>query len=229
MSSQYGISFNQDSCIQCHGCEVACKSWRSVELGVAWRRVKHIWEGKYPQLRNTTVSIACMHCENPVCVQACPESAIKKIPENGVVEVDRDKCIGCQTCLEACPFQVPQFGKDGKMQKCDMCINTIDLNCRQATLCQHLSNRSPPFCQDYRRGEKEYGRVYAKDKYKIIQKAQYDISFLHIHMFPVLQFLLLLQLAGYHPGQILMLSYSIISILGSIFFVETLNCVLIGL
>ena len=126
MPSQYGISFNQDNCIQCHGCEVACKSWRSVELGVAWRRVKHIWEGSYPRLRNTSASVACMHCINPACVEACPESAIKKISENGIVEADRDKCIGCRTCLEACPFQVPQFGEDGKMQKCDMCINTVD-------------------------------------------------------------------------------------------------------
>ena len=126
MSSQYGISFNQDNCIQCHGCEVACKSWRSVELGVAWRRVEHIWIGNYPGVKNTTASVACMHCLDPFCVEACPESAIKKGPENGVVEVDRDKCIGCQTCLEECPFQVPQFGADGKMQKCDLCTDTID-------------------------------------------------------------------------------------------------------
>lgn len=127
MSPQYGISFIQDNCIQCHGCEVACKSWRSVELGVAWRRVKHIWSGNYPRLKNTTASVACMHCAEPVCVEACPESAIKKRPENGIVEIDRDKCTGCQTCLEICPFQAPQFGMDGKMQKCDMCIGAIDL------------------------------------------------------------------------------------------------------
>ena len=125
MSSKYGISFNQDNCIQCHGCEVACKIWRSVEYSVAWRRVKHIWS-EYPGLRNTSASIACMHCENPACVEACPEEAIKKIPESGIVEADRNKCIGCQTCMEVCPFQVPQFGKDGKMQKCDLCINRFD-------------------------------------------------------------------------------------------------------
>ena len=127
MSSQYGISFNQDNCIQCHGCEVACKSWRSVELGVAWRRVKHIWSGNYPLIKNISASVACMHCLDPLCVEACPESAIKKRPENGIVEIDRDKCKGCQTCYEVCPFQAPQFGMDGKMQKCDMCIGAIDL------------------------------------------------------------------------------------------------------
>jgi anaerobic dimethyl sulfoxide reductase subunit B (iron-sulfur subunit) len=127
MSNHYAISFNQDNCIQCHGCEVACKMWRSVELGVTWRRVKHIWSGSYPRIKNISASVACMHCLDPVCVEACPESAIRKRPENGIVEVDRDKCVGCKTCLEVCPFQAPQFGMDGKMQKCDMCIDTIDL------------------------------------------------------------------------------------------------------
>ena len=126
MSSQYGISFNQNNCIQCHGCEVACKMWRSVELGVAWRQVKHIWKGSYPRVKNISASVACMHCLNPVCVESCPENALKKIPENGTVQLDRDKCIGCQTCFEECPFQAPQFGADGKMQKCDMCTDEID-------------------------------------------------------------------------------------------------------
>lgn len=127
MSPQYGISFIQDNCIQCHGCEVACKSWRSVELGVAWRRVKHIWSGNYPLTKNISASVACMHCLDPVCVEICPESAIKKRAESGIVEIERDKCTGCQTCYEECPIQAPQFGMDGKMQKCDMCIETIDL------------------------------------------------------------------------------------------------------
>ena len=126
MSSQYGISFNQGNCIQCHGCEVACKMWRSAELGVTWRRVIHIWKGVYPRVKNLSVSVACMHCTDPACVEACPENALKKVPENGTVQLDRDKCIGCRTCLEVCPFQVPQFGTDEKMQKCDMCIDKID-------------------------------------------------------------------------------------------------------
>lgn len=126
MSEQYGISYNEENCIQCHGCEVACKSWRNVELGVRWRRIKNIWQGSYPNVKNLTASIACMHCVEPVCVEVCPEGAIKKRDEDGVVVVDRDKCIGCETCLEKCPFDVPAFGVDNKMQKCDMCVNEID-------------------------------------------------------------------------------------------------------
>ena len=125
MSEQYGISYNDENCIQCHGCEVACKSWRNVELGVRWRRVENIWQGSYPNVKNITASIACMHCSDPECIQACPEEAIYK-RDDGIVLVDRRKCIGCQTCLEVCPFGAPAFGEDEKMQKCDMCANEID-------------------------------------------------------------------------------------------------------
>jgi anaerobic dimethyl sulfoxide reductase subunit B len=126
MSEEYCISYVRENCMQCHACEVACKSWRNIELGVKWRRVETIWQGTYPDVKNLSASIACMHCVDPVCVQACPQGAISKRAEDGVVVVDRDKCIGCQTCLEECPFKAPAFGKDGKMQKCDMCISQID-------------------------------------------------------------------------------------------------------
>jgi len=126
MSEEYGFSYAKENCIQCHGCEVACKSWRSVELGVRRRRVENIWQGSYPDVKNISASISCMQCVEPVCVKVCPEKAISKRIEDGVVLIDRGKCTGCQTCLEACPFGAPAFGVDGINQKCDMCANEID-------------------------------------------------------------------------------------------------------
>ncbi len=120
--NQLGFVFVKENCIQCHACEVACKSWRNVELGVKWRRVENIWEGVYPNVICKSASVSCMHCAEPACVEVCPVEAISKRPEDGIVVVDRQKCIGCQTCLDACPFDVPQFGTDEKMQKCDMCV-----------------------------------------------------------------------------------------------------------
>jgi len=126
MSDEYGFSYAKENCIQCHACEVACKSWRGVETGIRYRRVENIWQGSYPEVKCFSASIACMHCLDPACVNACPEGAISKRTEDGAVIVDRDKCVGCRTCLEICPFEAPTFGSDGKMRKCDMCLNEID-------------------------------------------------------------------------------------------------------
>jgi anaerobic dimethyl sulfoxide reductase subunit B len=127
MSTEYGFSFAKDKCIQCYGCEVACKSWRDAEFGIRKRRVHNIWIGQFPEVKNASASVACMHCADPACVKACPVQALKKRPEDGIVVVDRDKCIGCKSCLKECPFGAPQFGADKKMQKCDLCMSELDL------------------------------------------------------------------------------------------------------
>ena len=75
--------------------------------------------------RAGVVSLSCLHCGNPPCEAACPRDAITKRPEDGIVTVDREKCFGCHLCLIACSFGVPQFGADGKMQKCDLCLDLI--------------------------------------------------------------------------------------------------------
>jgi anaerobic dimethyl sulfoxide reductase subunit B (iron-sulfur subunit) len=128
MSVRYGFSFDKDSCIQCHGCEVACKVWRNVETNVKWRWVENIWKKSYPDAENYSASIACLHCVEPLCVEACPVEAISKRGKDGIVVADRETCIGCKACLDACPYHVPAFGTDDKMQKCDMCHGIIDIN-----------------------------------------------------------------------------------------------------
>lgn len=71
------------------------------------------------------VSLSCMHCANPQCLEVCPADAITKRPEDGVVVVDPDACIGCKACFEVCPFAVPQFDVNGKMQKCNACLSRL--------------------------------------------------------------------------------------------------------
>lgn len=122
MSKQYGFYYNAGRCIQCRTCEVACKSTRNVEPGVKLRRVIDTWDGKFPNVTRTFFSLACMHCGKPACLEVCPTEAITKRAEDGIVVVDRNKCNGCQECLSACPFDVPQFGHDGTLQKCDFCM-----------------------------------------------------------------------------------------------------------
>jgi anaerobic dimethyl sulfoxide reductase subunit B (iron-sulfur subunit) len=121
MSKQYVFYYDAGRCVQCHTCEVACKSVHDLEPGVKWRRVNENWNGDYPDVTRAFFSAACMHCEEPACVAVCPTGAITKRSEDGIVVVDRDKCNGCHDCFSACPYSVPQFGNDGIMQKCDFC------------------------------------------------------------------------------------------------------------
>jgi DMSO reductase iron-sulfur subunit len=122
MAKQYGFYFDAERCVQCRTCEVACKSVRNIEPEIKWRRVIDIWDGVYPDDTRAYFSLACMHCGKPACIEVCPTGAISKRSEDGIVIVDRNKCNGCQDCLPACPYGVPQFGDNGIMQKCDFCV-----------------------------------------------------------------------------------------------------------
>ena len=126
MAKQYGFYLKVDRCVQCHACETSCKAAHDVEPGPRWRRVIQVWDGQFPTVTMKSVSISCMHCGKPACAAVCPVGAITKRPEDGIVLVDRKQCIGCHACLVACPFGVPQYGRDGTMQKCNLCLDRLE-------------------------------------------------------------------------------------------------------
>ncbi|MBI5601760.1 MAG: 4Fe-4S dicluster domain-containing protein [Deltaproteobacteria bacterium] len=128
---QYGMYINENRCMGCFACVVACKDWHDVPAGPAsWMRVKTIEKGKYPDLFVAFLPVTCNHCLHPACVAVCPVEAISKRPEDGIVTVDREACLGkdqCGLCLQACPYDAPQFGEeaDARMQKCDWCLDRL--------------------------------------------------------------------------------------------------------
>jgi anaerobic dimethyl sulfoxide reductase subunit B (iron-sulfur subunit) len=122
---QYGFYFDSDRCVQCHACELACKSWNEIEFGIRWRKVLDLWSGEFPRVTNKTFSLSCLHCADPACVAACPEKAITKRREDGIVTVDPARCKLCRTCASACPFHIPQYGRTGGMQKCNFCLDRL--------------------------------------------------------------------------------------------------------
>jgi anaerobic dimethyl sulfoxide reductase subunit B (iron-sulfur subunit) len=127
MKKQYGFYHDSDRCIKCYACEVACKQWHGIKAGtIKLRKVVEITTGTFPDVKRTFLSLSCRHCAKAPCIAACPEGAISKRAEDGIVIVDSSKCTGCRSCLDACPFDVPQFGEDGAMQKCDMCLERIE-------------------------------------------------------------------------------------------------------
>ncbi len=126
---QWGFCFDQTRCIGCNTCVIACKDWHDIQTkSVNWRKVTTYEKGKYPEVRVSHLSIPCNHCGRPSCMQVCPANAITKTEKNGIVLVNREKCLGKDTCgmlcKKACPYGAPQFGEEpnAKMQKCDFCI-----------------------------------------------------------------------------------------------------------
>ena len=130
------ILIDVDRCTQCCNCQIACKDehcgndWRPVAApqseGQFWVRVdqREVCSGTRTQV--TRVPIICQHCENPACLDACPNGAISK-REDGIVLIDPDACKGCGSCREACPYGVI-YENDvlGISQKCTMCAHLLD-------------------------------------------------------------------------------------------------------
>jgi anaerobic dimethyl sulfoxide reductase subunit B (iron-sulfur subunit) len=129
--ANYGFYFDQSLCTGCKACQVACIDKHDLPLGVSWRRVVEYTGGSWSLVGNTVTpkvftyytSVACNHCENPVCVQVCPTTAMTR-REDGTVYVDQSKCVGCRYCEWACPYSAPQFNAEtGHMSKCDLCYD----------------------------------------------------------------------------------------------------------
>lgn len=116
-----------DLCYGCFSCEVACKQEHGVGVGPHFIKVMQVGPVRIGgKLVMDFVPMACKHCGQAPCIEACPEGAIYK-RSDGVVLINEEKCIGCRMCLEACPFGAPQFiAEKNKVQKCDLCVERTD-------------------------------------------------------------------------------------------------------
>ncbi len=123
MEDPWMFYFDPNRCIGCHACSIACKQRHDRDPDADdWRTVTHLSRGEYPEFEQLPVSMSCMHCHDAPCETVCPPNAITKREEDGIVTVDRDRCIGCHYCAWACPFGAPTYGDEGLMSKCNMCL-----------------------------------------------------------------------------------------------------------
>ncbi len=132
--SQYYLFQDQRKCIGCLGCEVHCKTHKGVPTGPRLSEVVQVGPKMADSLPKISfVFMPCFHCEEPWCVSVCPTGAMCKRDSDGIVFVDSSLCVGCKSCITACPWGAPQWNaKTGKVVKCDYCMDRIDLGLKPA-------------------------------------------------------------------------------------------------
>lgn len=120
-----GFYTDNNGCYGCKTCSVACVTTKLPgNRETFMRRVTDILTDD--TMTYAFLSLSCNHCENPQCLANCPQGAYTK-HENGIVEQDHDKCIGCKTCTTACPYGAPVYDEaEGKVYKCDMCKDRLE-------------------------------------------------------------------------------------------------------
>ncbi len=95
---------DENLCIGCQACQVACKNENSVPSGVTRLQVRVNVSGEFPRLKMDFERKSCVMCENAPCVSVCPTGASFKSGD-GVTLVDERLCVGCKYCILACPYE----------------------------------------------------------------------------------------------------------------------------
>ena len=162
------IIVNLDKCTGCYGCEIACKMENDVALGHHLNRVLEIGPfGEYPTMTRYKLPIMCQQCAQAPCVEVCPTGASYRTEDN-VVMIDQELCIGCQSCLQACPYGVRDFDEQAlKVSKC--------------TLCDHLTAEGelPACVKSCAAGARFYGELDDPESDASLELARYGEDAIH--------------------------------------------------
>jgi len=125
--TRYAFLIDQDTCIGCHACTIACKSEHDVPLGVNRTWVKYIEKGEFPESRRFYSVNRCNHCEDAPCVTICPTTALFS-RDDGIVDFDDSRCIGCKSCMNACPYDALYINPETQTaHKCNFCTHRVEI------------------------------------------------------------------------------------------------------
>lgn len=140
-NKQHGFFFTADNCIGCHACEAACSEKNENPAHLAFRSVGYVEGGSYPDYKRMNISMACNHCDDPVCLKGCPTRAYTKHVEYGAVLQDPQTCFGCGYCTWVCPYNAPQLDPvQGQVSKCNMCVDRLEVGLKPACVSACVGN-----------------------------------------------------------------------------------------
>ncbi len=159
--TRLGFLLDSDNCIGCHACTIACKSEHDVPLGVNRTWVKYIETGTFPNVARKFNVMRCNQCEDAPCMTICPTSALYRA-DNGVVDFQDDDCIGCKSCMNACPYDALYINPEtNTAHKCNMCNHRIEVGLEPS--CQVVCPTEAIKIGDLDDPNSEISRIIARD------------------------------------------------------------------
>lgn len=189
---RYGFVIDMQRCIGCHTCSVACRTENNLPEGVWWNRTlteggdeMDTPSGEFPDVAMSYYTVACQHCSKPACADVCPVGATYKDEETGIVHQDYSKCIGCQMCISACPYEGVRHFNDGEptwaldfamgdpdvpahranvVEKCTMCAHRVARD--EEPMCVKVCPTRARFWGDLDDPESEVSKLIAEREYK---------------------------------------------------------------
>jgi Fe-S-cluster-containing dehydrogenase component/formate-dependent nitrite reductase membrane component NrfD len=170
---QYAMAIDLSQCIGCHACTIACKSEHDIPIG-SWRCwVKEVEKGEFPRTRREFLPVLCNQCDDAPCQNICPTRALFRRPD-GIVDLDPEWCIGCKSCMIACPYdQLFIDPNTNTAEKCNFCANRLEVGLEPAcvvvcpTQCRIFGDRED--------ADSRLSRLIAHEAVTV-RKAEYNTS-----------------------------------------------------
>ena len=162
---KYGFIIDNRKCIGCHACTTACKSEHDVAVGVNRTYVKQVEKGEFPDTRRIFSVMRCNHCTDAPCVEICPTEALFT-REDGIIDFDNNRCIGCKSCMQACPYDALYIDPDTHTAaKCNYCAHRVDVGREPA--CVTVCPEHAIIAGDMENPKTEISQLLARQQVKV--------------------------------------------------------------
>lgn len=123
---KYEICFEPKKCGACAACAIACMDQNDIDVSIGQSPRRVVFDRELPKTGAVLyASASCLHCDDAPCALACPLGCITKDPETGFTVYDQESCVGCRSCEDACPHDAVVFTPEGKINKCDGCVERV--------------------------------------------------------------------------------------------------------